>query len=838
MSDKEPECEERSELRPRKKRWKWIALGLAVFFAGLGGSAYLAQDWLIDETRSLIFAKLKEVGIHVDYSSAWQDPVRGAVVEKVFLYETEKKEKPLLTITNLGISPSLKRWFLERELSIRVTLKDSEISMLVNGEEVERLERVTSVMKADASGVTVRHLSAVLNGVDYDLTGRLDFGSSKNKGNNTEEIETVIDDKEKLLLDFSFLEPLGEWLSVETKQGRAEVVSDFRIDVTDLDGMIVHSRFSGESFVWHDVAFDHMKAELVYSGKDRSVNVKSIDTAYRGKSAKGKFRYLMATKTLEIASLESQVDFLSLAEDYSGKVAEKNGKEAELIQAPHLSLSGRLDFGDLQKSDLKIEFLSAADVVVEIGERQISIKELTGKLAFTEGSLRTLEPGISAKVEDGDFHLSGEGAVLGDRQSQSANLSVSGESFSWHGVALNDMKAEVIYSGKDQSVDVKSFNMLYRGKPVTGECNYLMPTKTLEIANLESQVDFLSLARDYSGKETEKNGEEVVLIQAPHLGLSGNMDFVDLQKSDLKIEFLNAADAVVETGGRQINMKELKGKLAFAGGSVSTLEPGLSMKMADGEVYLSGKMAVMSDEKTYQTTLKLENVSVNEMDALIKARSENKGQEKAMPGRLFFDFDGSGDMATPVKDAKGKVKIEGAQFYSMHLFGSLFATMNKAVPAFGKRKDGENPGTQILTGTYQVQNEMIHSDDLVLGGDLSRILVKGDYDLQKKVVNLDGKAQFKGAVGVATGLASNLLELVGTGPLNEIKWKLKNLTAAGVVKGGVKGVTETGKGALKMSEGTAKEAVKITQKGAEKALKGAEKVGKDLKKALQFKKKK
>lgn len=644
MNDKEPEVE--GIPKPRKKRLKRFVIGLAVLAALLGGAAYFAQDWLIDEMRSLVMTTLSEAGIHVDYSSARQDPVRGAVLEEVFLYETEKMEKPVLTITNLGLSPSLKQWFLEGELSIRVTLKDSEISMLVGGQEVGRLEKVTSVMKAGASGVTIGYLSALMNGVDYQVKGRVDFGSGKDKGKDIKEIETVIEDEKKLLLDFSFLKPLGEWLSVETQEGKLHVISDFKIDVANLDGMIVSSQFSGKSFGWHGVAFDHIDAKVTYSGKDKSVTVKSIDTAYRG-------------------------------------------------------------------------------------------------------------------------------------------------------------------------------------KPLAGELRFLMPDKTLEITTLDSQVDFLRLMEDYSGKRAGEGAPRVVLIQAPHLGVNGRVDFGGLEKSDLKIEFLNSAGAVVEAAGRQIKMEELKGKLALAAGNLSTLESGLSAKIAQGEVFVSGKMEVVSDEKAYQASLKLEGISINEMAALINVGGENKG----LPGRLFFEFNGSGDKTTPIKDARGRVKIEGAKFYEMRYFGSLFAALNTAVPAFGKRKTGEGADTQELTGTYQVQDEVIRSDDLVFGGDLSQIVVKGDYNLQENTVNLEGKAELKGLVGLATDLVSNLLELSGVGPLNDIKWELKNLNAVGVIKVGTKGVTGTSIEILKLGGGTAKGAVKITGKSVEGISKG-------LKKVLPFKKKK
>ena len=206
-------------------------------------------------------------------------------------------------------------------------------------------------------------------------------------------------------------------------------------------------------------------------------------------------------------------------------------------------------------------------------------------------------------------------------------------------------------------------------------------------------------------------------------------------------------------------------------------------------------------------------------------------QNKELTGRLFFEFDGSGDKAIPIKNARGDIKIEGANFYSMRTLSSLFTAMDSVVPTLRERQSGVQAGTQGLTGTYQVQDQMIRSEDLALKGNVGQILVKGDYDLQKKVVNLDGKAQFRGAVGVATGLASNLLELSGTGPLNAIKWKFKNLNAAGVVKAGTIGVAEISIQALKLGGDTAKGTAEITSKSAKM-------IGEGLKKVLPLKKKK
>ena len=82
-------------------------------------------------------------------------------------------------------------------------------------------------------------------------------------------------------------------------------------------------------------------------------------------------------------------------------------------------------------------------------------------------------------------------------------------------------------------------------------------------------------------------------------------------------------------------------------------------------------------------------------------------------------------------------------------------------------------------------------------------------------------------MGLVTGIASKLLEIEGGGPVDNIEWKLKNLDALGLVKGGAEGVTKIGKGA-----------VEITGKGTEKAVEGVKSVGKGLKKILPFGKKK
>ncbi|MFK5923356.1 MAG: hypothetical protein QM496_14355 [Verrucomicrobiota bacterium] len=894
--------EGKNKWRGRLRKLLVLVLALGLIAAGVG---YFGGNWLIVKTEKLVVATLAQKGVYLGYDESSREPLRGMVFENLAVYSSEKRDVPLLVISDIAIFPSLRHWLMEGGISVRVTLHDSEIRMLVEGKEVEKVENVTARIKASMGGLQMERMSALMNGVDYHLTGGVNFGSRKGKGGEAVEDKAVDKAVDKVkkgpLIDFAFWEKFAHWIEVDSKGGEVKIRGEFDIDTGDLAAMTVKADFSGDSFGWHGLDFDHLRAQVDYIAKDKLIDVTALDVLSKEGKMNGDFSYHLANKVLEVGKLDGQTDVLTLINNYLGKPL-VNDEVFVMVKPPHLGLSGILDFSDLIKSDMKVEFLPADEVVVKVAGELISMKKLSGAVVFSDGRVSVVQPEVFAKMNEGEFHLSGYLQLLSEESGQeneiSAELSLAGKSIVWKGLVLDHAKSKVIFSGRDQSVIFKGLDVAHQGKPFGGDLHYRIADKTLEMVKMESQIDFLQLTNDLLAGGSSGKRPEGALIQAPHLQVNGLVDFGDLNKSDVKVKFLNQRDVVVEVGGRRIEMKALKGELAFKGGAVSTVEPGLVARMADGGISLSGRLEVMGGNKAYQAALKLEDVSLDELKALASAQGKEKddvkvvnneavkqveegekeeaqdegedatkkqvaqeevkkevgegskdedktdegkkvveksdGNKEPLQGRLFFEFDGSGDAGTPLRQGKGLLRIDEAQFYAMPMFGTFFDTFNKVIPAFGRREDGETHGTQKLTGTYLIEDAKIRSEDLRIRGNLSQVEVKVSYDVAKDHADIDGKIELTGAVGVVTTLASNLLEIEGKGPMRNLKWGLKNLSASGLVKGGVKGVGKTGEGVIKAGGATVKGAAAMTSKGAEKMIEGAGKVGEGLMKALPF----
>lgn len=852
---------EEQEGKPKKRRGRWLkrlAIAAAVFLGLLLGGGYFAYDWVLGKARVLVVAELAKHGVHVGHDGIQQSPLRGVVFRNLTLYTNEKKDKPLLVVSDIALLPNWRQWFDGEEISAKLSLKNSEIRMLADGEEVGKVERVNGLVTGTASGLTVKHFSAVANGVDYQLAGRVDFGEDSGKGTDGEKGKEKVKPEHGPLIDFSFWKPLQQWLSVAASDGGGmRIVSNFEVDTADLEAMTASAQLSGQSFIWHGVAFDHLRAKVDYSAKGQVVDVEGLDLAYRGQQAKGACHYSIESNALQIDALDSHIDVLALLEDFSGKKTEQGEQRMVLLKPPRLGVSGLLDFVEMKNSALQIELLETEEVAVEFGGKVFAVTGLTGKLEMGDGHLFTLDSGISARYAKGDQRLSvdqekGGLSLKGDFEldlakpaAVKATVALDGKGVAWSGVEFEKLSVDASYSGEKKVVDVGSINLSYRGRSLSGACGYVLGAKTIEIKGLESRIDFLALVKDFTGDkpdagdEPEGGKQALVLQEPPRLGVNGRLDFGEIKNSDLTLQFLEAEKVVVVSGETIVELTGLQGKARFEGGKAYTLEPGLQAGFADGGIALSAEAAVMEEAMPFHGNLKLDNLSIAKLMSLNAA--PGSGTEAGHSGRLFFTYDGSGGKDLLLKDGKGNIRLNHADFGRVPIISGLFQTLGRMVPSLGQRKTGER-GEQVLTGSYVVENGVVTMDDLSIEADLTRIDAKVGYDVADKMTSFNGKANLSGAVGLVTGVASRLLEIEGGGPIDDITWRMKNLNPAGIVKSGVGGVMDTGKGAVKMGGDTAKEAtkgvLKIGGKGTQGVLNGAGKVGEGLKKVLPFPKRK
>ena len=182
------------------------------------------------------------------------------------------------------------------------------------------------------------------------------------------------------------------------------------------------------------------------------------------------------------------------------------------------------------------------------------------------------------------------------------------------------------------------------------------------------------------------------------------------------------------------------------GRQASTPPPGTSAELLGGDVRLTGKAAVLQAPVSYQTQTTAHGISLGQLTALSAAASDDSHRNEH--GRLYIQFEGSGDTAMPVRNTAGAFRIEEAEIYSVPVISSLIVFIRAVFPRLTKRQPAEKAAQ--IHGTYAITDGVVGSNNVSIARPLGRIQLCGEYDPRQGVAALTGTLRLKG-VGLVTG---------------------------------------------------------------------------------------
>ena len=203
-------------------------------------------------------------------------------------------------------------------------------------------------------------------------------------------------------------------------------------------------------------------------------------------------------------------------------------------------------------------------------------------------------------------------------------------------------------------------------------------------------------------------------------------------------------------------------------------------------------------------------------DASMQAISKDFGSGANQPGVVDVNWKGGGGFNLPSIAGAGSLSIKQAEFYRVPLLGPLHLVFDRITPGFGRDV------ASSLTARHSLGNGVLSIRNLNLDSKFTRVEANGDVNLERNHAHLTAQAKLQGIVGLATGLLSALLEVEGDGPINDVKWTLKN-PAGALVKGAGEVIGKTGGAVLNGTETAVKvggSAAAGTVKEAGKAVKG------------------
>jgi hypothetical protein len=163
-----------------------------------------------------------------------------------------------------------------------------------------------------------------------------------------------------------------------------------------------------------------------------------------------------------------------------------------------------------------------------------------------------------------------------------------------------------------------------------------------------------------------------------------------------------------------------------------------------------------------------------------------------------IDWKVGGEFALCSIKGSGSLGIAGAEFFRIPLLGPLHLVFDRIAPGFGKDV------ASSLACDHSLSDGILTISNLYLDSKLTRIDASGTVNLETNRADLTAKARLLGLAGQATAILSSLLEVEGSGPVDDMQWGLKNMPDAGIITGAAKTLEKTGEKAIKATGKTVK----------------------------------
>jgi hypothetical protein len=391
------------------------------------------------------------------------------------------------------------------------------------------------------------------------------------------------------------------------------------------------------------------------------------------------------------------------------------------------------------------------------------------------------------------FHPHGDEPVLGvefrshaDGGATDLAVSLDGKTFEWRGQEWDLAQASIktTVGGKPLPVVIDRIRIGHAGQTAEVSGAYDPEKDLLNIGKLDSGIEFLALARAFA---PDAVGALAGITATGDWRIQGEGAFGLNQPADSKWNGTLAlnGDLTYASGKTHVTLRNPACGLELAGPvlSISAFNAGLW----DGDLVLPmTRIELPSGDAgaTFET-----KVSLN--GALLQSVMSGFGNEQKQPGVVRIDWKGGGGFALRSIKGGGSLGIEGAEFFRIPLLGPLHLVFDRITPGFGKDV------ASSLTCRHSLADGILGIRDLHLDSALTRIDANGTVNLETDYANLAAKAKLQGPAGHATALLSSLLEVEGGGPVNDMRWNLKNMPDAEIVTDAAKAVEKTGGKAVK-----------------------------------------
>jgi len=137
-------------------------------------------------------------------------------------------------------------------------------------------------------------------------------------------------------------------------------------------------------------------------------------------------------------------------------------------------------------------------------------------------------------------------------------------------------------------------------------------------------------------------------------------------------------------------------------------------------------------------------------------------------GRLDVSFEGSGGQSLESLQGDGNLSIREADLYSIPMLNLVQAVMKREVPIFGKDVATD------LDAQFHVESANLTSSDVRIESASSRVNAKVRYQFERDDLDATVTGRLRGVPGLALTPLTAVLELEGSGPIDDVKWQVNS----------------------------------------------------------------
>jgi hypothetical protein len=759
----------------RKGCFRKIFVVFTVFLLVVVASGWIARGWIIEKGMAALEEKLVEAKVYATYGSPGFRPGRGLVIENLVVYADKEKTTKLMGLGNVGVKIPLNEILKGVDLGGEISVSKADVTIYPAGEEPRTIKKLSVRVGRSARLLALSDCEMFVNGLLVKASGALFLPDRKES--SSEEGDAEKEKKEPMVVLAEALPKIArvfDALAFEAK--KAPVLTVLLTNEADTpDKVVVGAKLEGEYFAWQKTSFRAVNVSADWT-TGKAVELPDVKIALGGSVLITNGQYDPATKALVLAEIKGKLNPVELLTAFGGEAG------TNVVFSTPL----KIDSGSFEMSGGKLEeakgnlVLSDAVVTLKTKDTPMVLSGLKMNAHLADNIL-TLTDG-TVDLMGGAAKFTGEIPGIKKPEACKMNLNIDSLSLAVLGEvtgAKAKMKGnvDVRYAGeigfKDGRIGMDELNLALGGTQISGKGAYDIHSRTLQLASYSGSVDPMELVSAFGGS----SGGPVTFIKP--WKLSGS----DFKLPGGKIEAattrftLSGADLSISGMAQPLKLADVSFKAALAGNALTFSEG--DAQVLGGGVAFNGRLPSLSKPEGCEATIRVSSLSMAELAAVT-------GVKGGLSGQLEGSYAGVVKFGKDPLSGSGEILVNDGEFYAVPVFDELFGLLNSIAPNLSKNDK------QDVEGAYAIAGSAITIEKASMRSTSTEINAKGQLDYASSNLAIDATANFRGAVGVATGLVSKLLEISAKGTISEPTWKFKNLPGVKTVLNAATGVVETG----------------------------------------------